>query len=550
MVLSARREGGLDLKGLVNKTIFATKRQTALAIDIGSSSIKYIKMDKGHIVDYGVREIMEIFDIPSILKELTKDFSPSQVFSFVSGPAISIRTVPFPKMSQRELKDAIMLRLDKYSPFTLDESILDFKVISDIREAGVIKDNVMVVAARRDVVSEHIATFKKAGLEPTTISVVPFALVAAARRFARLKPDEVVCMLDIGSQFTNILFIRNQKLDLARTITIAGNAITEAMTVALSTEEGELALSTEDAENLKRQYGIPNLNTPEKLPNGIGVRYLTHLQEAVLTRMVAEINRSIDYYRREFTISKIDRVLLCGGCALLKGLKEYIGTSLAFPTEIFDPFRTHNLYRRDQPFAEGLGTRLVGTLGVLYDASAIDLLPQELKFQRARSGDIKKVVSFALLVVPALVVINILIGFQTNIKKRNIDVYKRRIAAFEMINAEYFDIKTDVTDMQSKLKTLNGIIGTESSTLSIMQQLSYIVPQNIQLITLSVTRENGIKMTGMASGQPFLLDLDLAQFMIQLEAASQFRNVQLINKTRTVLQGETILNFEISCTQE
>jgi type IV pilus assembly protein PilM len=529
------------------KSIFSTSGKGILAIDIGTAAIKYVKFENGRVTDYGVKEIAEIFDIPSILKELTKDFTPAQVVSFVSGPAVSIRQAPFPRMGSKELKDAIHLRLDKYSPFTLDESILDFTVISDIREGGMVRDNVMVVAARRDVVSEHIATFKKAGLEPTSISVVPFSLAAAARRFARLKPEEIVCLIDIGSQFTNIVFIRNQKLDLTRTLTIAGNAVTEAMTVALATDSGELALSVTDAEELKKQYGIPKPDTQEKLASGIPVKNLHTLQEPTLARMLAEINRSIDYYRREFTVPKINRILLCGGGALLKNMREYLETNIGVPTEIFDPFRTHNLYRRDLPFTEGLGTRLVGALGLLFDTAAVDLLPGELKSLRLRRSDVKKVAALALLVIPALIVINIVLSVQAGMKKRNIAIYQRRLKALELVNAEYYDLKSDISDLESKQKSLTNIVGTSSTMVPTLRQLSHIVPNNIQIKTFSITKDKGIKMTGLVSGQPFLIDLDLTQFMIQLEVSPYFRNVKLVSKNRTVFQNETVLDFELNC---
>jgi type IV pilus assembly protein PilM len=536
--------------GLKISSLFTSAGKGALAIDIGSVAIKYVKFEGGRVVDYGVKEIAEIFDIPSILKDLTKDYSPGQVYSFVSGPAVSIRQAPFPRMGSKELNDAILLRLDKYSPFTLDESILDYTVISDIREGGNIRDNVMVVAARRDVVSEHIATFKKAGLEPTAISVVPFALAASARRYARLKEDEVVCLIDIGAQFTNIIFIRNQKLDLTRTITIAGNALTEAMTVTLTTDEGELALNITDAEEIKKQYGLPKPDSNEKLPNGISIRHLATLQEPILARMLAEINRSIDYYRREFTVARIDRILLCGGGSLLKNIKDYMETNIGIPTEMFDPFRSHNLYRRDRPFTEGLGMRLIGALGLLYDSGAVNLLPQELKSLRVRRSDGKRVAALAIVVIPALIVINVILALQTGVKRRDIEKYQRRLKALELVHAEYYDIQDDISSLQSKQNSLQGVVGSESNTIPLLRQLSYVVPPNIQLKTFSSIKEKGIKITGLVSDQPFLVDLDLSQFMLKLDAAPYFRNVKLVNKNRTVFQGETVLDFEISCDAE
>jgi type IV pilus assembly protein PilM len=528
--------------------ILKTTGKGILAIDIGTTAIKYVKFEGGRVVDYGIKEIAEIFDIPSILKEITKSSAPSQIYSFVSGPAVSIRQAPFPKMGQRELRDAILLRLDKYSPFTLDESILDFTVISDIREAGIIRDNVMVVAARRDVVSEHIATFRKAGLEPTAISVIPFALAAAAKRFARIRVDEVVCMIDIGAQFVNILFIRNQKLDLTRTITVAGNALTEAMTVVMATEGGELALNVTEAEEIKKQYGIPSADTQEKLPNGISIRNLLTLQEPTLTRMIAEINRSIDYYRREFTIPKIDRLILCGGGAITKNLREYMESNIGIPTEIFDPFRMHNLYRRDRPFAEGLGTRLVGALGLLFDPTAVDLLPKEIKIARVRKTDVARVVVLAIFIVPVLIIINLMLSFRANIRKRDVEVYQKRLKTLELVNADYDDYQVEISDLEAKLKTLQNTVGAESMTLPVLRQLSYIIPANIQIQSFFYTKDKTIKITGILTDRPFLLDLDLTQFMIQLETSSLFRNVKLVSKNRTVLYGADVLNFEINCT--
>jgi len=211
--------------GSIFGSLFGGGGKGTLCIDIGSNSVKFVKMEGGRVTDYGFKEIGEAFDVPSILRELVKDYKPGEVFSFVSGPSVSLRQAPFPKMGRRELKDAIMLRLEKYSPFTIDEAILDFKALGPVREAGAVKDNVMVVAARKDIVSDHISTLRKAGLEPSGIGVIPFALQATVKKYGKMRPDETICLLDIGAEFTDMVFMKGERLDLARTITTAGNAL-------------------------------------------------------------------------------------------------------------------------------------------------------------------------------------------------------------------------------------------------------------------------------------------------------------------------------------
>lgn len=521
-----------------------------LCIDIGSNSVKFVKIEAGKVVDYGLKEIGEAFDVPSILRELVKDYRPREVFSFVSGPSVSLRQAPFPKMNRRELKDAILLRLEKYSPFTLDEAILDFKTLGPVREAGAIKDNVMVVAARKDVVSDHISTLKKAGLEPTALSVIPFALQAAVRRYGRVGPEETVCLLDVGAEFTDIVFMKGERLDLARTITTAGNAITEAMTVAIMTEEGQLALDAYDAERLKRQYGIPAEDNPERLPSGIMVRRLATLQRPALERFVAEINRSIDYYRREFGEARIDRLLLCGGTAAMQGLAEYIQTNLGIRTEPFDPFKSYNLYRAGAPGEEEIGHRLVTALGLAYDHTSVDLLPGEMKAGKYQARDIRLVTVLGIVWVALLVVVYIALAGWSQAAAFQVGRLQRDLKATEESNREYFVLDQQVKDIEAKQRSLRDIVGGEARSVPIMAQLSRLVPQNIQLNTLALVGQRDVKMTGVVSGEPFLLDINLSQFMIDLEAHPQFKQVQLNTKSRTALQGETVLEFEILCTTE
>lgn len=527
------------------KTLFKTEGKGILSIDIGSNSVKFVRMDGVKITDFGLKEIGETQDIAGTIRDLIKDYKPAKVFTFVSGPSVSMRQALFPKMNRRELRDTIVLRLDKYSPFALEEAILDFRTLGSVKEAGVLKDNVMVVAARKDIVSDHISTMRKAGLEPNIIGIAPFALAGSVRKFARIKPDENICVLDIGSEFTNIVFMKGERLDLARTITTAGNAITEAMTVSITTEDGELSLDVREAETIKRRYGIPSEESAEKLESGMPVRRLATLQRSALERFGAEINRSLDYYKREFGEPKIDRMLICGGTSLLKGIKEFFEQTTKIPTEIFDPFRVQNLYRPGTPPEAQFGTRLVTALGLLYEQQAIDLLPGELKLKKSSAKDIKIVALLAILVIPLLLIINLFLAVQGTVKAGTIKSLQKQLQQTQKLYSEYFSLKEEVKGLEERQTLLRGIVGQEFVTVPLLKQLSIIVPDNIQLRSTLLTGDRKIKITGVVSGSPHLLDLDLMQFMMNLERSKMLSNVNLRTKSRTFLLGEPTLNFEI-----
>jgi cell division ATPase FtsA len=418
------------------------------------------------------------------------------------------------------------------------------------REAGAIKDNVMVVAARKDIVSDHISTLRKAGLEPTGISVIPFALQAAVKKFGRVRPDETVCLLDIGAEFTDMVFMKGERLDLARKITTAGNAITEAMTVAITTEDGQLALDAYDAENLKRKYGLPSEDNSERLPSGVMVKRLATLQRPALERFVAEVNRSVDYYRREFGETKIDRLLICGGTAAMKGLREYIQTSLSVPTQIFDPFKEAGLYKKGTAPEDEVGYRLVTALGLAYDHASVDLLPGEMKSGKFVARDIRLAVAGGVLWVGLLVVIYVVLAGWSQASVAQVSRLKRDLKATEDANQEYFALEAQIKEMEAKQRSLTGVVGEENISVPVLAEVTRMIPANIQLNSLALTGQRTVKLTGVVSSEPFLLDIDLSQFMIDLENSPGFQQVQLVSKNRSTLQGEAVLEFEIQCVTE
>jgi type IV pilus assembly protein PilM len=67
----------------------------------------------------------------------------------------------------------------------------------------------------------------------------------------------------------------------------------------------------------------------------------------VLEELIAEIRRSIDYYRSRG--GEVDLIELCGGGTRLRGLSEYITNALSVQCDSYDPLRRLNLNVRKVP---------------------------------------------------------------------------------------------------------------------------------------------------------------------------------------------------------
>jgi len=127
---------------------------------------------------------------------------------------------------------------------------------------------------------------------------------------------------------------------------------------------------------------------------------------------------------------------------------------------------------------------------------------------------------------------------------------RRDLKATEETNKEYFALEGQINELQSRQRSLTEVVGDYTAAVPVMAQLTRIVPQNVQLTNVSLTDGSNVKVTGVVSGEPFLLDVDLSQFLIDLETSPGFQQIQLVSKNRSSLQGETVLEFELQCETE
>jgi len=140
-------------------------------------------------------------------------------------------------------------------------------------------------------------------------------------------------IINIGASTTNICIVENNVPRVVRDIFIAGNAYSKAIQRAVGCDY-------KTAEELKARYSI--LVTSEEKERTLAENHKEALQLSnavtpVTKDLLGEIQRSLDFYISQNTERSVNRVLLCGGGAMLKGLDQYLHTELRIPVEIFNP---------------------------------------------------------------------------------------------------------------------------------------------------------------------------------------------------------------------
>ncbi len=325
------------------------KPKDCFAVDIGSSSLKvaYLRPSGSRftLLKYGVLPISEnaadiapadrrsvsttrLGEFLAREKILTKN-----VVSSVSGNQVIVRYVRFPKLGREELMKTIQFEAEPYIPFDIRDVFLSFHIIGDIVEEGQKKMETILVASKKDVVQSKLDILNDLNLRPIVVDLDAFAIKNAYELSIDPTVPETVMLINIGASTTNICIVENNVPRVVRDVFIAGNAYSKAIQRAAGCDY-------KTAEDLKARYSL--LVTAEEKERTLAENHKEALQISnaitpVTKELLGEIQRSLDFFISQNTERSVNRVLLCGGGAMLKNLDQYLHTELRIPVEIFNP---------------------------------------------------------------------------------------------------------------------------------------------------------------------------------------------------------------------
>ncbi len=253
------------------------------------------------------------------------DIRPAPMLMTVSGQAVFPRFVKLPPAGRDKLSQIIQYEAEQNVPFPMDEVVWDYQLIHG--EEGEL--NVMLVAAKIENIKRLTDCVQAAELEPEVVDVSPMALYNAVR-FNRPEDDGCVMVLDIGARSSNLVFMEEGRI-FSRSIPVAGNAVTQELMK-------EFDLPYAEAEAIKLELGFVAFGGVYAGPDNETAERASKIIRSVLTRLHAEVNRSINFYRSQQGGSAPQKVLLAGGSSMIAHLDTFFQDKLKVPVEYFNPF--------------------------------------------------------------------------------------------------------------------------------------------------------------------------------------------------------------------
>ena len=345
--LEAVKEQLGALKGLAEMFLGP---KDVIGIDVGSYSVKVVlfKVEAGvcqlkawgHLplgakVDAGPDEKKAA--VVNALRAffIEKGVKVKDVSTALSGNAVIVRYVKFPRLTKLELLSTLATEAEPFIPFDINEVQLGFHILSEIVEDGQKKMETVLVAAKRELVVQRLEILQGAGLTPAIIDVDSFALENVHEKIRDAKEGPGATLyLNIGHMVTNLSIVENGVTRVVRDMFIAGNTMTKAIMKAFQCDAAK-------AEELKHSRGV-FVDPAEKEKaladgdrDGLGV---SQAVGQVARDLVAEVHRSVDFYLSQGPDRSIGRIMLAGGSARLKNLDKHLAQELKVPVSVLNPF--------------------------------------------------------------------------------------------------------------------------------------------------------------------------------------------------------------------
>lgn len=366
-----------------------------LTLNIGASTVTLAEYDAGGrmptLLKYGKAQLAAPLDsgnasaiLAPALHEIMRSagIRAGRVAVSVSGQMAFLRNAAIPMAGgQDRFNNLVRVEIEQNIPFPIDEMVCDSQILGDMPNGD---KSVVIVASKVDQIENIVEAVKSAGFDPEMIDVAPVSLINLLKAGSTYEGGCAV-ILDIGAKTTSLSIVEGEKL-YNRAIPVGGNTITKEIAQILG-------CSTDDAEEYKCRNAYVSMGGVTEDEDAT-LDAVAKVCRSVMTRLHAEITRSINFYRSQQGGSTPAKLYLAGGTTLLPQIAEFFQDSLQIEVDYLNVFDAVAVGPGvDRTNLEYDGVFLAPTSGVALhyagkSAISINLLPPSITEARREAARI------------------------------------------------------------------------------------------------------------------------------------------------------------------
>jgi type IV pilus assembly protein PilM len=234
--------------------------KTTVGLDIGSGLIKVVAIDHSKdpvLTKVGVAPVLqdaivegEIMD-PGVVGDAIRSafeaagLKHKRVVAAVGGRDVIVKKIQVDRMKEADAADVVRWEAQQHVPFDIEGVQLDFQVL-DPEGEGVQMD-VLLVAAKRELVDNRENLLRDAGLDPVVVDVDAFALHNAFEVNYPEAMQGVAAMIHVGHEVTNVNILQDGVPLLTRDLSVGTRKFREDL-------QRERGMTVEDADRLLQGF--------------------------------------------------------------------------------------------------------------------------------------------------------------------------------------------------------------------------------------------------------------------------------------------------------
>lgn len=287
----------------------------------------------------------EVVDADALAQSLKDFFSrhklSKKVRLGIGNQSVVVRTLRLPAIEDpKELEAAVRFQAAEEMPMPLDQAVLEHQVVGGVpaEEGAPPQIDVVVVAARREMISSFLEPLRRSGAEPVGVDLSAFGMIRALADATSLhqpgeegepgRPRGAVLYCGVGD-VTNLAVARNRACLFTRVSHAGLGPISERLSAArgLSREHASQWLDYVGLERpLEEMEGDPEL-----------IAAARETLESGLPGIADELRLSLDYYRAQESAVPVESIVLCGPGGAISGIGERMEAGLGLPISVVQP---------------------------------------------------------------------------------------------------------------------------------------------------------------------------------------------------------------------
>lgn len=322
------------------------KSSCLVGLDIGSSALKAseitVKKNGFSLKNFGMISIApgaiedgNINDPENVANSIRQLFEANNIKEknvaiSIGGYSVIVKKIDVETATEKQLQETIHLEAEQYIPFDISEVNIDYQILGET-ETGSNQMSVILVAAKKEMISEYINLVQMAGLNPCIIDVDAFALQNIFEVNYDLTGEDVV-LIDIGANKTSLNILKGYSSVFMRDVSMGCSQIDQQIIPLID-------CSLIEAEQLKLGKQTDKISPDD----------LKQIVSSVVSEWSIEIKQALDLYYSANPDEHIKSIVLSGGGAHIKEFRQILATETSSDVKTINPFKKLHIAKHFDP---------------------------------------------------------------------------------------------------------------------------------------------------------------------------------------------------------